>query len=177
MLPTNVSQLSLYISSNTFLSNKPNLHNPLQFLLFHLISILTASLTGSGGRNQNLLLGEETEAHGSQVSKIMLKVRGRSGTDPAFQIPGPKLSLTYGFLLSPAPMTMLKRNQNLDYSDEYLKQGLPRWLSGKASSCQCRRQDLGLITASGRFPGVGKPHGQSSLVDMESQKGWIQLND
>jgi len=40
----------------------------------------------------------------------MLKVRGRSGTDPAFQIPGPEVSLTYGFLLSSAPMTMFERN-------------------------------------------------------------------
>jgi len=31
--------------------------------------------------------------------------------------------------------------------------GLPRWLNGKESACQCR--SVGLIPESGRFPGGG----------------------
>ena len=33
--------------------------------------------------------------------------------------------------------------------------GLPRWHSGKASACQCRRFNRCLIHGSGRSPGVG----------------------
>ena len=34
--------------------------------------------------------------------------------------------------------------------------GLPRWLSGKKSTCQCKRhKDEGLIPGSGRSPGRG----------------------
>ena len=37
-----------------------------------------------------------------------------------------------------------------------LKHGLPRWLSGKEPTCQCRRPgDAASIPESGRFPGEG----------------------
>ena len=53
--------------------------------------------------------------------------------------------------------------------------GLPWWLSGKGSACQCDARDVSLIPRSGRSPGEGKwpptpvflPgkfHGQRSLV-------------
>jgi len=38
----------------------------------------------------------------------------------------------------------------------WLLQGIPRWLSGKESACQCRRlKRLGFISWSRRFPGGG----------------------
>ena len=49
-----------------------------------------------------------------------------------------------------------KKDKVSDYIKSRLKHRLPRWLSGKKFSCQCRRQRaLGSIAGSERYPGGG----------------------
>ena len=50
--------------------------------------------------------------------------------------------------------------------------GLPRWLSGKESTCQCR--DMGSIPGLGRSPeeGTGNPLQYSCLKNSMDRGGW-----
>ena len=53
--------------------------------------------------------------------------------------------------------------------------GLPRWLLGQESYCQCRSVgDVGLIAGSGRFPGGGNgnPLQYSYLENPRDRGAW-----